>query len=256
MEVTFSNKKISIGGNRTLVPKKHVGIAVCEFTISSKNPEMVGTLTAQLGDHSATAEVFTEPPKGTGIKIKLENVDYNQRYRWRQNVLEIAAGHSSLKRYLGTKSENFPGQDSRHFRLLVAEIVAGAVCAKKIERREANFEYEDESPDWHFYYAEYMLRDSGVKPLRLPANSPNLNAYAESFVLSIRGECLDRFVPLSERHLRTAVTEYVVHYHTERNHQGLGNELITPLPASANDAGPIVSRERLGGILNYYCRAA
>ena len=52
------------------------------------------------------------------------------------------------------------------------------------------------------------------------------------------------------------VTEYVVHYHTERNHQGLGNELITPLPASAKDVGPIVSRERLGGILNYYCRAA
>ena len=46
---------------------------------------------------------------------------------------------------------------------------------------------------------------------RLPANSPNLNAYAERFVLSIRRECLDRFVPLSERHLRTAVTEYVVH---------------------------------------------
>ena len=51
-----------------------------------------------------------------------------------------------------------------------------------------------------------LLRDSGVKPLRLPANSPNLNAYAEKFVLSIRGECLDRFVPLSERHLRTAVS--------------------------------------------------
>ena len=102
-----------------------------------------------------------------------------------------------------------------------------------------------------------LLRDSGVKPLRLPANSPNLNAYAERFVLSIRRECLDRFVPLSERHLRTAVTEYVVHYHTERNHQGLGNKLLTPLPASANDAGSIVSRERFGGILNYYyCRAA
>ena len=82
------------------------------------------------------------------------------------------------------------------------------------------------------------------------------HAYAERFVLSIRRECLDRFVPLSEGHLRTAVTEYVVHYHTERNHQGLGNELITPLPASAKDVGPIVSRERLGGILNYYCRAA
>ena len=71
-----------------------------------------------------------------------------------------------------------------------------------------------------------LLRDSGVKPLRLPANSPNLNAYAERFVLSIRRECLDRFVPLNERHLRTAITEYVVHYHTERNHQGLGNELL------------------------------
>ena len=93
-------------------------------------------------------------------------------------------------------------------------------------------------------------------PCNNAANSPNLKAYAERFVLSIRRECLDRFVPLNERHLRTAITEYVVHYHTERNHQGLGNELLTPLPASANDTGPIVSRERLGGILNYYCRAA
>jgi transposase InsO family protein len=101
-----------------------------------------------------------------------------------------------------------------------------------------------------------LLRDSGVKPLRLPAKSPNLNAYAERFVLSIRQECLDRIVPLSERHLRIAVTEYLMHYHKERNHQGLGNELITPLPASVNDAGPIVSRERLGGVLKYYCRAA
>ena len=92
--------------------------------------------------------------------------------------------------------------------------------------------------------------------LRLPANSPNLNAYAERFVLSIRRECLDRFVPLSEGHLRTAVTEYVVHYHIERKNQGVDNELITPLPASVKDAGPVVSRERLGGILNYYYRAA
>ena len=95
-----------------------------------------------------------------------------------------------------------------------------------------------------------------MKPLRLPANSPNLNAYAERFVLSIRRECLDRFVPLSERHLRTAVTEYVVHYHTERNHQGLGNELLTPLPASANDAGPSCRESDLGAFFNYYCRAA
>ncbi len=101
-----------------------------------------------------------------------------------------------------------------------------------------------------------LLRDAGVKPLRLPAKSPNLNAYAERFVLSIRRECLDRIVPLSERHLRTAVAEYIIHHHTERNHQGLDNELITPLPATANDAVHVMSRERLGGILKYYYRAA
>ncbi len=95
-----------------------------------------------------------------------------------------------------------------------------------------------------------------MKLLRLPAKSPNLNAYAERLVLSIRRECLDRIVPLSERHLRTAVAEYIVHYHTERNHQGLDNALITPLPATANDAVPVISRERLGGILKYYYKAA
>ena len=116
---------------------------------------MVGRLTAQLGNHSATAEVLTEEPKGAGIKIKLENVDYNQRHRWRQNVLEIAAGHPSLKRYLGTKSEGFPGQDSQHFRLLIAEIVADAVCARVIRHREADLEYEDEDTDWNFYHAVY-----------------------------------------------------------------------------------------------------
>ena len=101
-----------------------------------------------------------------------------------------------------------------------------------------------------------LLRDAGVKPLRLPAKSPNLNAYAERFVLSIRRECLDRIVPLSEQHLRTAVAEYLVHHNTERNHQGLDNELITALPATTNDAVPIISRERLGGVLKYYYKAA
>ncbi len=101
-----------------------------------------------------------------------------------------------------------------------------------------------------------LLKDAGIAPLRLPARSPNLNAYAERFVLSIRRECLDRIVPLSERHLRTSVAEYIVHYHTERNHQGLDNELITPLPAIANNAVRIKSRERLGSVLKYYYRAA
>ena len=71
-----------------------------------------------------------------------------------------------------------------------------------------------------------MLRDSGVKVVRLPARSPNLNAYAERFVLSIKSECLNRIVPLGESHLRRSVSAYVRHYHGERHHQGLGGKLI------------------------------
>jgi len=73
-----------------------------------------------------------------------------------------------------------------------------------------------------------MLRDSGVTPLLLPARSPNLNAYAERFVLSAKSECLERIVPLGEKHLWAAVREFVDHYHEERPHPGLGNELIAP----------------------------
>lgn len=67
-----------------------------------------------------------------------------------------------------------------------------------------------------------------VEPIRLPAGSPNLNAYAERIVRSIKEECLSRVVLLSERHLRFVVEQYVEHYHRERNHQGLGNVLSMP----------------------------
>ncbi len=62
--------------------------------------------------------------------------------------------------------------------------------------------------------------------MKLPARSPNLNAYAERFVRSIKSECVAQIIPLGERHLRAAVKAYTEHYHVERNHQGIGNELI------------------------------
>jgi putative transposase len=104
-----------------------------------------------------------------------------------------------------------------------------------------------------------ILRAAGVKCLKLPPQRPNLNSFAERFVLSIKRECLDKLVPLGERHLRLAISEFVEHYHLERNHQGLDNRLITEIGASANDnADPaaIEHRQRLGGLLNYYCRPA
>jgi transposase InsO family protein len=101
-----------------------------------------------------------------------------------------------------------------------------------------------------------ILDRAGIKTVRLPAHSPNLNAFAERFVLSIKSECLDRIVPLGEAHLRRAVCEYVAHYHLERNHQGLANALIDDNLEDAVETGAVARRERLGGLLNFYHRKA
>jgi putative transposase len=101
------------------------------------------------------------------------------------------------------------------------------------------------------------LRAAGIECLKLPPQSANLNAVAERFVLSLKSECLDKLVPLGERHLRFAISEFVEHYHLERNHQGLDNRLITaPVNDNADPASPIARRERLGGLLSYYYRVA
>ena len=101
-----------------------------------------------------------------------------------------------------------------------------------------------------------LLELSDVKTVKLPARSPDLNAYAERFVLSIRSECLDQIIPLGERHLRKAVREYTEHYHAERNHQGRGNELIETPCEEPNMDGTVECQERLGGVLKYYRKAA
>ena len=101
-----------------------------------------------------------------------------------------------------------------------------------------------------------MLRECSVKCLLLPARSPNLNAYAERFVLSIKSECLDRVIPLNEAHLRRCVREYVSHYHEERPHQGLSNRHIKPVANEPGSEAPLQRRERLGGLLNHYHRRA
>ena len=100
-----------------------------------------------------------------------------------------------------------------------------------------------------------LLGDAGVHVVQTPFQAPNANAYAERFVRSIKHECLDRMVPLGERHFRRALKEFVDHYHRERNHQGLENRLIDG-DAPRRRAGRIRRRPRLGGLLNYYERAA
>jgi hypothetical protein len=90
----------------------------------------------------------------------------------------------------------------------------------------------------------------------LPAHSPNLNAYAERWVRSVKEECLSKVILLGERSLRRALGEYVDHYHAERNHQGKGNVLLFPGNRNIDRCRPVRCRERLGGLLHYYHQEA
>ena len=108
------------------------------------------------------------------------------------------------------------------------------------------------------FTAEFLetLGTSGVKLVKLPPRSPNLNAHAERFVRTIKESCLERMILFGEGSLRKALHEFVAHYHHERNHQGLGNRLIIEEESGVGTSGPIQCRQRLGGMLNYYYREA
>jgi len=100
------------------------------------------------------------------------------------------------------------------------------------------------------------LKATGVRCLKMPRRSPNLNAYAESWVRNIKQECLNKMILFGERHLRHVVSEYVEHYNTDRPHQGIGNRRINEPTAPPPQDGPVLCRERLGGLLKSYYREA
>ena len=104
---------------------------------------------------------------------------------------------------------------------------------------------------------QHIIDAAGVERVVLPPRSPNLNAYAERWVRSVKEECLARMILFGEASLRHALTHYVAHVHHERNHQGKDNVLLFP-PISQDTVrqGPVQCRERLGGLLKYYERAA
>lgn len=98
-----------------------------------------------------------------------------------------------------------------------------------------------------------------MRALKLPARSPNLNAFAERFVRSIKHECLNHLILIGESSVRRAIEQCLEYYHSERNHQGLDNLIPFPGPEyeqSASGQGRVVKSSRLGGLLNYYHREA
>jgi putative transposase len=104
----------------------------------------------------------------------------------------------------------------------------------------------------------HTLRSAGIEPILLPPHSPNLNAFAERWVRSIKHECLSKLVLFGEASLRRSVTEFLTHYHFERNHQGKENLLLFPAPSSPRSRfnSAVACHPRLGGLLRFYYRAA
>lgn len=101
-----------------------------------------------------------------------------------------------------------------------------------------------------------VLKDADVEPVRLPPRSPDLNSQIERFHWSVKSECLSRMIFFGEKSLRRALNSYLDHYHVERNHQGLDNQIIESGDEVGHDDGDIQCRERLGGLLRYYYRNA
>ena len=148
-------------------------MSIAKFGVCSNSEGVIATIKASFGEQVAEAQLMGKDPTGVGIKIELENIDLtSQRSQWVGNVLKIAARHPSIRRYLGLKSEGFPGQGTKHFRLLLAEVVADAVIRKALSSFERDGEYDGEIRDWDFYYSEYHKMMSKFLPdahkLQLP----------------------------------------------------------------------------------------
>ena len=124
----------------------------------------------------------------------------------------------------------------------------GFLTGKKILLRDRDKKYCQQF--------DLILSAAGVEAKPLPAQSPNLNAYAERLVLSLKSECLNRLVFFGEASLRRALAEFMEHSHAESNHQSLDNELISPLNQAEEERGVIQRKQRLGGMFNYYHRIA
>lgn len=103
-----------------------------------------------------------------------------------------------------------------------------------------------------------VLEHAGVQVVRTAYQAPNMNAIAERWVRSVKSKCLDRMVLFGEDSLKRALREYGAHFHQERPHQGLGNEVIEPPAGGVVPAGGghVVESERLGGLLRSYRRVA
>lgn len=153
--VELSSRHFRLHGPRVLRPNAKAGVAQGEIVLTSDGTETAGTITISAGGEQASAHLDALPAPGAALSIKLEDIDLtHQRSLWKNNVLRIAARHPSVRRYLGPPPQ-FQGQEHRHFKLLIAEIVADAICGRLVEQSFRANPEDYENADWNTYYADY-----------------------------------------------------------------------------------------------------
>ena len=160
--------------------------------------------------------------------------------------------------HLGTRKVHIAGINRNPDQRWIAQIVRNITDIDDGMLLQSNCSYLIHDRDSKYCeHFDSLLRSVNIEPVKLPPRSPNLNAYAERFILSIKSECLDRMILAGVRSLQHVLKEYAAHYHCERNHQGVGNTLIIPQSATGECTdGAINCRERLGGLLKFYHRQA
>jgi len=154
---------------------------------------------------------------------------------------------------LATRPVHFAGSTANPDKPWMLQVARNACDAEDGFLREKKYLLMDRDTKFSEAF-RVILEESGVTVVRLPPRSPNLSPNLERFMRSIKEECLERILFFGEKSLQNAVADFLVHYHQERNHQGLNNQLIRPGNEAGCITGDVACRERLGGMLRYYYR--
>ena len=159
-------------------------------------------------------------------------------------VMEVASRHVHLAGCTRNPNEAWMKQMARN----LTDPMAGFLRNKHYLLMDRDTKYSEAF--------RHLLEQAAVHCVRLPARSPNLTPHIERFMRTIKEECLHRMIFFGEQSLRKAMHEFLVHYHGERNHQGMANRILEPGREVGRTTGSIRCSQRLGGILRYYYHEA
>tara|TARA_B100000686_G_scaffold346160_1_gene432226 strand:+ start:1583 stop:3781 length:2199 start_codon:yes stop_codon:yes gene_type:complete len=177
VNVTTDGPKIMVSGHTDLIPREDLGVAIAEFEIKVGDATH-GTnekMTAEMTGERTQAEISIVPFVDASVSISIADLDLGvQRYSFTDGRIEIAGRHKSLERYLGLPQDNFPGQNRSRFRVLIAEIVAEAVCSHIMRNKQVANPHEYTDADWDSYYYEFNALMSRFLPIAHKVQVPTL----------------------------------------------------------------------------------